>query len=131
MRDRVSVLAAVIQRDGHFLIGRRPAGKRHGGLWEFPGGKLHDGESWLSGMSRELREELGVDVIEIGEPWISLPDPGSRFLIHFIPTEIGGEPASTEHEQMQWVALNELVDFDLAPTDREFAEYLLRHEGGE
>ena len=44
----VAVVAAIIQRDGRFLVGRRPAHKRHGGLWEFPGGKVDEGE-WCVG----------------------------------------------------------------------------------
>jgi mutator protein MutT len=64
----IPVLAAVIRRDGRLLVARRPAHKRHGGLWEFPGGKVEEGESWADAAARERKEELGVDVARTGEP---------------------------------------------------------------
>src|SRR5690606_20769929 len=62
----IRVLAAVIRRDGRWLVCRRPAHKRHGGLWEFPGGKLEPGESLLEAATRELEEELAVRVTGVG-----------------------------------------------------------------
>lgn len=56
----------MIRRDGRYLVCRRPAQKRHGGLWEFPGGKIDDGESLLDAARRELAEELSINVIEVG-----------------------------------------------------------------
>ena len=60
---RVAVIAAVIQRGDKYLLGQRPESKRHGGLWEFPGGKVHDGESRLEAIRRELAEELALKVV--------------------------------------------------------------------
>ena len=60
---RVAVIAAVIQRGDKYLLGQRPEFKRHGGLWEFPGGKVHDGESRLEAIRRELAEELALKVV--------------------------------------------------------------------
>src|SRR5688500_16930335 len=66
-RDGVTpVLAAVIGRNGRWLICERPLTKRHGGLWEFPGGKLEVGESLADAARREVAEELGVTAIHIG-----------------------------------------------------------------
>ncbi|MCK7504065.1 MAG: NUDIX domain-containing protein [Desulfobacterales bacterium] len=59
----IHVIAAVIRRDGRYLVGRRPDGKRHGGLWEFPGGKVDPGESRLEAAHRELGEELGMQAL--------------------------------------------------------------------
>jgi 8-oxo-dGTP pyrophosphatase MutT (NUDIX family) len=59
------VLAAVIRRQDRYLVCRRPAHKRHGGLWEFPGGKLEPGETLLEAARRELREELGAEVSDL------------------------------------------------------------------
>ena len=62
----VEVSAGVIFRDGLLLITRRRAEDHLGGLWEFPGGKRHAGESWEDCLRRELMEELGIEV-EVGE----------------------------------------------------------------
>ena len=55
---------AMIDTDGRVLLAQRPAGKAMAGLWEFPGGKVHDGETPEAAVVRELREELGVDIAE-------------------------------------------------------------------
>src|SRR4028119_2222610 len=57
--EKTRVLAAVVQRAGRLLLARRPSGKRHAGLWEFPGGKFLLGETPLDAARRELAEELG------------------------------------------------------------------------
>lgn len=70
-RRRIEVAAAVVLRDdGRFLLAQRPPGKPYAGYWEFPGGKVEDGESSRTALSRELREELGIEV-EQAHPWIT------------------------------------------------------------
>jgi len=129
-RSYIPVVAAVIERAGAYLICQRPLDKRHGGLWEFPGGKLLDGESPLEGASRELWEELELEVQTVGDPLLSLQDPDSDFLISFCPVEAFGEPKPLEHIDVRWVEPSELLDFDLAPSDRQFAETLAFRAGG-
>lgn len=123
----VRVIAAVIEREGRFLACQRPAHKRHGGLWEFPGGKCESGESDLDAARRELREELGVDVVGVGPPIFSIRDDGSPFLIAFIPAEIAGEPRALEHSRLDWYSSRELSRLTMAPSDRAFLEW---HFGG-
>lgn len=120
----VRVSAAVIEQDGRFLVCRRAAGKRHGGLWEFPGGKLEEGETIFAATSRELREELAVQVLGVGAMLCSVSDPESRFVIEFIPTEISGDPQALEHSEIRWADLNEVCTLELAPSDRCFVEHL-------
>ena len=115
------VVAAVIERGGRLLLCRRPAGKRHAGLWEFPGGKLLPGESIPDAARRELAEELAVEVLAVGERLFELPDPGSPFVVEFYPVEIAGEPVALEHEALIWVEPGDLAGLDLAPSDRAFA----------
>ncbi len=70
-KDRVAVEVAVgvlLQPKGKFLLTSRPAGKVYAGYWEFPGGKVDPGESVSQALSRELQEELGIQVVRIA-PW--------------------------------------------------------------
>ena len=119
-----SVLAAVVQREDRFLICQRPAHKRHGGLWEFPGGKLEPGETHEHAARRELAEELDVAVRTVGRMLFSIADPGSQFVIEFAPVTIKGEPKCLEHSALQWLTLDEPSRLELAPSDRRFVEFL-------
>jgi mutator protein MutT len=122
----VRVLAAVIERAGRYLICQRPAHKRHGGLWEFPGGKLEPGESDEDAATREMQEELGVRVTAVGTEQLLVHDAGSPFHIGFVPVVIEGEPACLEHAALAWVTPEEMAQYDLAPSDRRFVERILR-----
>jgi 8-oxo-dGTP diphosphatase len=117
----VRVLAAVIQREGKYLVCRRPLQKRHGGLWEFPGGKIEEGESDEDALKRELQEELDIEVTGVGKTLFSRNDPDSPFLIEFIETEIFGNPTPIEHSEAIWIDPSELTHLELAPSDAVFA----------
>jgi 8-oxo-dGTP diphosphatase len=119
------VVAAVARRDGRLLLCRRPASKRHGGLWEFPGGKLTEGETLGEAVRRELAEELSLEVTALGRYLGRRSDPGAPFVIHFVEVDVAGEPVSAEHELVSWVAEPELLDYPLAPGDRAFVEFWL------
>ncbi len=121
----VPVLAAVITRDARYLVCKRAAHKRHGGLWEFPGGKLEAGERWLEAAQRELMEELGLEVSDVGQPLFRVHDAGSPFEIVFVPVVASGDPVPTEHQEVSWALASELADYALAPSDRLFVEWLL------
>lgn len=121
----IRVVAAVIRRRMELLICLRPPHKRHGDLWEFPGGKCEPGESDADAISRELAEELGVEVADVGPPIMTLADPGSSFLIVFLPTEIRGEPQSIEHSALRWATPSIASELPLAPSDRTFVQFLL------
>ena len=125
------VLAAVIQRADEYLICQRPAHKRHGGLWEFPGGKREPGETHLDAARRELAEELGVRVRSVGDVLLSIADPGSEFVIEFVPTEIDGEPQRIEHPDIRWLTLDELPSLQLAPSDGRFVTHLMNGAAGD
>jgi mutator protein MutT len=94
--------------------------KRHGGLWEFPGGKVETGENDRQAIERELREELGLEVVSMAEDVLSIRDPGSPFLVVFVPVEVTGEPLCHEHTALKWAHLEELVAMPLAPSDAKF-----------
>ena len=113
--DRVPVDVAVgvlIERDsqgreGRFLLTSRPEGKVYAGYWEFPGGKLEQGETVEQALRRELHEEIGV-TIEAAEPWkVELMDyPHARVRLHFCKVFAWeGEFEMREGQQMAWQSL--------------------------
>lgn len=118
----VRVLAAVIRRRGRFLVGRRPEHKRHGGLFEFPGGKVHPGEADAEALARELVEELGLTVGATGATLFSAADPGSPFHVHFVAVRAEGDPLALEHRELVWATAGELAagGLELAPCDARF-----------
>lgn len=124
MPEKTRVLAAVLKREGRLLIARRPPGKRHAGLWEFPGGKFLPGESPLAAARRELSEELGIETVAVDDRLLAVPDPGSVFVVEFYAVTALGEPAALEHAELAWVLPEELPAYHLAPSDRTFAEWL-------
>jgi mutator protein MutT len=121
----VQVIAAVVSRGDEFLICRRSPERRYAGLWEFPGGKCEPGESIYAAVRRELSEELGVNVVEVGHEQFTDHDPDSSFLIAFAPVQIAGEPQCREHMELRWAKLPELISLPLAPSDKRYVEFLL------
>ncbi len=125
----VDVVASVIEEGRRFLICQRPLHKRHGGLWEFPGGKVEAGETYLEAVERELAEELAVRVLTVGAPHLAIADPGSEFTIVFLPVAIEGEPECIEHAALRWVTVEEALALPLAPSDRRYVLHRLNGKG--
>ena len=123
-RDSIRVIAAVVVRDGRWLLAKRPAHKRHGGLWEFPGGKLEAGETDAQAAARELDEELNVTVVGVGPVLFEQSDPGSPFLIVYRQVEAEGQPAAVEHDELRWVTADEAARLNLAPADAAFVAHM-------
>ncbi len=126
----IPVVCALIECDGRVLLARRPAHKHRGLQWEFPGGKVERGERPAAALAREIREELGCDVI----PGAALPrvaDAGDGVPIELIPFVCrlrrgSPGPAALEHGEIRWVAPGSLLRHDLAAPDRPVARaYLL------
>lgn len=124
----VRVVASVIRRGDRLLVCQRPFHKRHGGLWEFPGGKCENGESDLDAVTRELREELGVNTKSVGPPIFEIRDGSALFLIVFLNVEIEGPPICIEHLELGWHTLEEMLELGLAPSDRQFVNFLHKHK---
>ncbi len=122
------VIAAIIEKRGAVLVCRRPPHTRHGGFWEFPGGKIEVGESLLGAAKRELAEELGVEALSVGPIRLSVADPASKFVFQFVDVEIRGEPSAREHSAIRWVRVPDLLALPLAPSEHAFARMLDRQE---
>ncbi|MET1080053.1 MAG: Nudix family hydrolase [Pseudomonas sp.] len=108
------VAAAVIRgRDGRVLIARRGETQDQGGLWEFPGGKLEDGEAVLAALHRELAEELGIQV-RAARPLIQVRHayPDKQVLLDvWEVSAFDGEPRGVEGQPLAWVAPRALADY--------------------
>ena len=126
MAEQIRVVAAVISRGDELLVCQRPLHQRHGGLWEFPGGKCESGESDADAIRRELAEEVGVEATHIGAAEFEIADPDSAYLIVFIPVSITGEVRANEHSAITWSTVTELARLPLAPSDRRYVEYRTR-----
>lgn len=114
-RRRIDVVAAVIQQaDGSFLLAQRPTGKVYAGYWEFPGGKVEDGEDPAQALSRELHEELGIDVVT-AYPWIirDFDYPHADVRLHFFRVRAWrGELHGREAQAFAW---QRLAAIEVAP----------------
>ncbi len=125
------VVAAVIERDGHILIGKRKRGKCHPGKWEFPGGTLEEKETYEQCLKRELQEELAITV-EVGDlvgssTFVYTPDWTIK-LLAFRTAYISGALRLNDHEEIRWVKPADLIDYDFPEADRPIIEKLIREE---
>src|SRR5438874_2731450 len=121
------VAAALYDESGRVLIAQRPPGKHLAGRWEFPGGKVSDGEDELAGLARELREELGVEVTA-ARPLMRLEHSYSDRDVElslWIVERYRGTPSALDCQGLKWVAPESLGGDDLLEADRLFVEALL------
>ena len=121
------VTAAIIKKDGKYLICQRSADDECGLQWEFPGGKLEEGETLEECIIREIKEELNLD--------IKVLDVFTTNVYHIFDKEVlftvfnaeivGGTMKLNEHNDARWVTLEELPDYEFMPADIVFVEKLL------
>lgn len=116
----IQVAAAIIARQGRYLITRRKAGTHLGGLWEFPGGKREAGESLKDCLRREVREELGLEITEpVPFQTIRHDYPEKSVELHFFRcTIMTGAAQRLGCDDLKWVTAKELASIDFPPADR-------------
>ena len=111
----LEVVAAVIRdADGRVLVAQRPIEKHQGGKWEFPGGKVEQGESRRSALGRELNEELGIE-ISSSTRLISVYheyEDKAIYLDVYEVTQWQGEPSGCEGQPVKWLESDELKNYE-------------------
>jgi 8-oxo-dGTP diphosphatase len=122
---RIVVTAAVIERDGRYLVTRRLRGTHLAGFWEFPGGKCDGDEALAACLEREIAEELdttvriGAEIHQVAHEY-----PERIVDLHFYRCELLGEPRPVLGQEMRWVARNELASLEFPPADAELIAML-------
>lgn len=121
------VTAAIIKRDGKYLICQRNADDECGLLWEFPGGKLEEGETLEECIIREIKEELDLDisVLNIFTTNVYHFDNKEILFTVFNAEIVGGTMKLNEHNDARWVTLEEMSSYEFMPADIVFVEKLL------
>ena len=124
-RGRVVVVAAVVERADRILVTQRLPGTHLAGHWEFPGGKMEDGEDHRRCLEREMREELDVEV-EVGRELhtTSFDYPTRTVELHFHRCAIIGEPKPILGQRVRWVSWAELRTLRFPPADLELIQLL-------
>ena len=120
----VEVVAALIWKNGKFMICRRPAHKARGLLWEYVGGKVEPGETKEQALVRECREELAVTVA-VQDEFMSLVHEYPDITIHltvFNASIAEGVPQLLEHNDIRWIPPKEIKNYDFCPADNKILE---------
>lgn len=126
----VVVVAAVIEDDDRFFLTRRQEGVHLAGLWEFPGGKANAHESHVDALTREIREELDVD-IEVDDLILetTYDYPDRAVTLFFYRCRLLGAPSPLLGQEMRWVPRTELRSLELPPADGELITRLQASAG--
>lgn len=112
-KKSIHVAVGVIYKDQQLFICKRPDDKHQGGLWEFPGGKVEQGETVFTALKRELLEEVSLVIHSSKELMViehDYSDKSVRLDVHIVD-DFSGEAHGAEGQQGQWVAIGELDDY--------------------
>lgn len=122
------VAIAMIDRDGRVLLAQRPAGKSMAGLWEFPGGKVHDGERPEAALVREVAEELGVSITESClAPFVFAShsyDHMHLLMPLYLCRRWTGTPTGVEGQALAWVHPRDMGSYPMPPADLPLVAHL-------
>lgn len=122
----IDVTAAVIRRDGKYLIAKREKNDTFGGLWEFPGGKIESGESPEECLKRELKEELDIEVNVLGLLERHVHDYGHVVidLMTYWVEYLSGDFVLNVHDEIAWVTVLEIDQYKFVPADYSIVEFI-------
>ncbi len=116
---RLDVVAGILWQEGRYLAVRRPEGARMAGYWEFPGGQIEPGEEPSQALQRELREELGIEIVVVSF-WRELTHEYDEFIVQlrfFHVYGFEGKPQALEGQLFQWCDPQSPPDLDFLPAD--------------
>ncbi|MCB1380847.1 MAG: 8-oxo-dGTP diphosphatase MutT [Alphaproteobacteria bacterium] len=120
---------ALIDSDGRVLISKRPEGKQLGGLWEFPGGKVEQGERPETALIRELKEELAIDVAESCLAPLTFASHAYEGFHLLMPLYVcrrwKGQVTGAEGQEIAWVRPVRLRDYPMPPADEPLIPHLI------
>ena len=122
----VEVVAALIWDKDKFMICQRPAHKARALLWEFVGGKVEPGETKEQALIRECQEELAITLF-VGDVFMDIVHEYPDITVHltlFNATIADGIPQKLEHNDIQWIKVDEIENYEFCPADTEILERL-------
>ena len=122
----LTVVAAIIKLDGKYLITKRPAKTHMGGFWEFPGGRVKDGESYTVALERELLEETNLK-IKVGDLFQDISHEYEDRIIHLLfynSIITSGKPLPLECDEIKWISPNEFFNYQFPPADGKLVNLL-------
>jgi len=130
-RPHLRVAAALLEREGKLLLARRGPGGPCAGLWEFPGGKCHEGEELSECLAREMAEELDL-AVEVGALVDRVEHDYGRYTVtlHLLRVSSAGEPRAVGCAEWSWVRPADVPGLNLAPADRRLVDRILSGVAG-
>lgn len=122
------VVAALVWRDGKFMICQRPEHKARGVLWEFVGGKVEPKETKEQALIRECWEELNI-ILSVGDMFMEVVHEYPDLTVHltlFNAVIAEGEPQKSEHNDIQWITPSEIPNYAFCPADEEILKAIIK-----
>lgn len=116
----IKVVAAILQKEDKILIARKKQGKPLAGYFEFPGGKIEEGETPEESLIRELMEEMNIKIAVkeyIGESIYDYGNDKVISLLGYTAEIIDGEIKLSDHDRYEWVTLEQINNYKIAPAD--------------
>ena len=120
------VTAAILIQEDKVFIGQRKPGKQFAHLWEFPGGKLESWETPQECLTREMKEEFGIEVTvrEFFGKSLYNYENGNIRLLAYAADWTSGEMTPIDHQDCRWVSIDDLANYESVPADIPFVEKL-------